>query len=156
MSIEIAKSRLSPIASYACSAVSLRTGLLTVHGLYYLLTGVWPLVSIRTFQAVTGPKTDHWPTGLEADHWLVMTVGVLVTAAALALLTAAWRKSRAPEIAVLAIGSAVGLTAIDLIYVARRVIEPIYLLDAAIEVALIAVWAVVLLTDSRRRNGLRT
>ena len=33
--------------------------LCSVQGLYCLITGVWPLVSIDTFQAVTGPKTDH-------------------------------------------------------------------------------------------------
>ena len=38
------------------------------QGLFYFLTGVWALVSIDTFQKVTGPKTDLW---------LVKTVGVL-------------------------------------------------------------------------------
>src|SRR5437588_7064962 len=68
--------------------------LLWVQGLYYLVTGAWPLVSIETFQMVTGPKTDHW---------LVVTVGVLITAIAVALLVAAWRRRNPPEIAVLAI-----------------------------------------------------
>src|SRR5712671_3487850 len=126
-----------PTASTA-KGVSLATALLWLQGPYYLLTGVWPLVSIRTFQLVTGPKTDHLPTGREADHWLVMTVGLLVTAIAITLLVAAWRCQMAPEIAVVAIGSALALTAIDVIYVARRVIAPIYLVDAAVEVPLIA------------------
>ena len=81
------------------------------QGIYYFVTGVWPLVSIRTFEAVTGEKTDNLPTGLDADHWLVMTVGVLITAIALALLVAAYRKTHVLELAVLAIGAAVGLTA---------------------------------------------
>jgi hypothetical protein len=33
---------------------------LWVQGIYYLLTGLWPLVSIGTFQMVTGEKTDVW------------------------------------------------------------------------------------------------
>jgi hypothetical protein len=37
--------------------------LLWAQGLYYLATGVWPLVSIETFQRVTGRKTDHLVTG---------------------------------------------------------------------------------------------
>jgi hypothetical protein len=41
---------------------------------------------------VTGPKTDHLVTGRESDHWLVMTVGVLITAVAVTLLVAAWRR----------------------------------------------------------------
>ncbi len=48
----------------------LTTWLALGQGLYYALTGLWPLISISTFQAVTGPK---------AEHWLVRTVGVLVT-----------------------------------------------------------------------------
>src|SRR5437588_11278415 len=85
------------------------------QGFYYVLTGLWPLVSIETFQMVTGRKTDHLPTGREADHWLVMTVGVLVTAIALALLVAAWRRQPYVEAAILAIAPALGLTGIDVI-----------------------------------------
>jgi hypothetical protein len=131
---------------------ALAIGLLWVQGPYYFLTGVWPLVSIRTFQLVTGPKTDNQPTGLEADHWLVMTVGLLVTAISITLLIAAWRRSAQLEIAVLAIGSALGLTAIDVIYVWRSVIAPIYLVDAAIEIPLILGWGVVLLQRAIQPN----
>jgi hypothetical protein len=132
-------------AAYAGTG-SLFTALLWVQGLYYLATGVWPLVSIETFQMVTGPKTDHLqsPNPTEADHWLVMTVGVLITAIAVTLLVAAWRRVNPPEAAVLAIASAAALTGIDVVYVARGVIAPIYLADAAAEVVLIAAWAVAL------------
>jgi CBS domain containing-hemolysin-like protein len=114
-----------------------------VQGLYYLLTGIWPLLSIRTFQAATGRKTDNW-TGRESDHWLVNTVGVLVAAVGIALLVAAIRGRPIPETAALALASAVGLTAIDVVYVARRVIAPIYLLDATAEVVLFIAWVVFL------------
>lgn len=119
-----------------------------IQGAYYLMTGVWPLVSIRTFKMITGEKTDHLPTGLEADHWLVMTVGVLVAAVALTLLTAAYRRTQALELAVLAIGCGIGLTSIDVIYTARGVILPVYLIDAAVEVVLIVGW-VIALTKNR-------
>src|SRR5947199_4592463 len=91
------------------------TALLWVQGLYYLVTGVWPLVSVETFQMVTGPKTDHLqsPNPTQADHWLLMTVGVLITSVALTLLVAAWRHSNPAEAAVLAMTSALALTAID-------------------------------------------
>jgi len=130
-------------------ASALATALLWGQGLYYLVTGVWPLVSIETFQLVTGPKTDHW---------LVMTVGILIVAVALTLLVAAWRRQNPPEVAVLAIASALGLTAIDVLYVAKQVIAPIYLADAMAEVVLIAAWAVVLVQECRavrpaERNG---
>ncbi len=144
-------------------ASTLFTGLLWLQGLYYLVTGFWPLVSIETFQRVTGPKTDNLPTGREADHWLVMTVGVLIMAVAIALLAAAWRRRNPPEAAVLAIACALGLTGIDVVYVARQVIAPIYLADAAAEVLLLAAWAFVLvgrdcrsLSHHGRQGGQRT
>ena len=115
------------------------------QGIYYLVTGVWPLVSIRTFQMITGPKTDHLPTEREADHWLVMTAGVLITAIAVSLLFAAWRRAVPLEIAVLAVGAGIGLTAIDTIYVFRGVIAPVYLVDAAVEVPLIVLWLIAAL-----------
>src|SRR5436190_16506029 len=82
----------------ASRASSWMTALLWIQGIYYLVTGVWPLVSIDTFLAVTGPKTDHLQSPHPAliDHWLVMTAGVLITAIGLALLTAAWRRTGAP------------------------------------------------------------
>src|SRR5205823_4331411 len=110
--------------------------LLWVQGGYYLVTGIWPLVSIETFQWITGRKTDHLVTGDEADHWLVMTVGVLVMAIGLALVVAAWANRTSVEIVVLAVACIIGLTAIDVIYVCRQAIGPVYLVDAAAEVLL--------------------
>jgi hypothetical protein len=123
---------------------TLLTALLCIQGLYDLLTGIWPLVSIETFQMVTGPKTDHLATGREADHWLVMTVGVLVTCIALTLLNAARRRRSSPEIVTLAVTSALALTGLDVIYVARQIIAPIYLADAALEILFLATWAFLL------------
>jgi hypothetical protein len=111
-----------------------------VQGIYYLSTGVWPLVSIETFQAVSGNKTDNLPTGHEADHWLVNTVAVLIAADSIVLLFAAWHKQVPSEVAILALGAAAGLTAIDVVYVLRGVIAPIYLADAAMEVPFILLW----------------
>lgn len=137
-------------------ASRLAAALLWVQGAYFLLTGVWPLVSIRSFQWVTGPKTDHLHTGREADHWLVMTVGVLVTAVAVTLLTAAFRRRLPDEVIVLAIGAALALASIDIIYVSRNVIAPIYLVDAAIEAVLILGWIVVVVGRISLRFSLRS
>jgi hypothetical protein len=126
-------------------------GLCWFQGVYYFVTGVWPLLHVRSFKAVTGDKTDNFPTGLEADHWLLMTVSLLITSIAVTLLVAAYRGTRVTEIGVLAVAAAAGLTSIDVIYVARRVIPPIYLLDAVIEVPLILSWLVTL--TGHRRNS---
>src|SRR5215213_3149214 len=101
------------------------------QGLYFLLTGIWPLFGINSFQAVTGAKTDLW---------LVYTVGCLVAVIGLSLLVAAARRRITPEVSILAVGSALALAGIDLVFVLRGVISWVYLLDAAAEVALIAWW----------------
>ena len=121
-------------------ATTLVTALCWVQGVYYFITGVWPLVSVGTFIAITGPKTDNLNTDPPGDYWLVKTVGVLVAANALVLLFAAWRRRGTPEVALLAVGNAVALTGIDVIYVSIGQIPRIYLLDAAAEIPLIAAW----------------
>jgi hypothetical protein len=108
--------------------------LLTAQSAYYLATGIWPLISMSTFERVTGPKTDQW---------LVKTVGVLVTAIGGALAVAAAQRTVSPETRLLAVASAGGLMAIDVIYVAKGSIRPVYLLDAAAELALIGGWQAI-------------
>lgn len=105
-----------------------------LHGGFYLVTGIWPVVSIRTFEAITGPKVDRW---------LVKTAGVLIAAVGLGMTLAARRDRVTPEIAITGAGAAAGLTAIDLVYVLRGRISPIYLLDAVAEVGLMALWGLV-------------
>jgi hypothetical protein len=47
--------------------------LLVVAGIYYVATGVWPLVSMTAFEAVTGPKVDDWLVRMVA--LLVIVIG---------------------------------------------------------------------------------
>jgi hypothetical protein len=109
--------------------------LAAVQALYYGLTALWALVHIRSFMAVTGPKTDLW---------LVKTVAVLIAAIAIALGWAAWRGAVAPETAVLALASAIALGGIDVFYALRGTISRIYLADAVAEAALVAAWIAAL------------
>jgi hypothetical protein len=101
-----------------------------IQGLYYLATGLWPIVHIESFLIVTGPKIDLW---------LVKTVGVLVAVIGAALLSASRARRITDEIILLGAGSALGLAIIDVVY-ARR-ISSVYLADAAAELCLVAVWA---------------
>ena len=96
------------------------------------MTGLWPLVDFRSFERVTGPKVDRW---------LVKTVGVLVAVICAVLGLTARRRHVTPEVETLAVGGALGLAAIDVVDVARRRIRPVYLLDAASELALVVGWA---------------
>ena len=107
-----------------------------VQGGYFLATGIWPLVSIGTFQKVTGPKRDLW---------LVKTVGVMIAAIGAALLLAGMRGELTQATVLLAVGSAAGLGCIDVVYASKGVIAPIYLLDAGAEAALVIWWAVLII-----------
>lgn len=102
-----------------------------VQGAFYLATGLWPLVHMRSFLRVTGPKTDLW---------LVKTVGGLIVVVGAALATAGWRGRASPELRGLALGSAAFLAMVDVTYVRQGRIPPVYLLDAAAELGLIALW----------------
>ena len=106
----------------------LHTQVLRVQGLYYVLTGVWPLVHLRSFEAVTGPKTDDW---------LVHMVGLLVVVIGATLLVAARPRQGRREVLVLAVGSAIAFTMIDVWYVVAGTISRVYLADAGVEVGLI-------------------
>jgi len=77
-----------------------------VQGVFYLATGVWPLVDVDSFQAVTGPQTALW---------LVQRVGVLVAVIGATLLYAALSRRVPREVAVLAVGAALGLAAVDVV-----------------------------------------
>ena len=94
---------------------------------YYAVTGLWPIVSMRSFEAVTGPKTDRW---------LVKMVGALAMANAGALAFGLRRENVAAETIALGVMSAIAFAAIDITYVARRRIRPVYLADAAVEMLL--------------------
>src|SRR5262249_45539085 len=96
------------------------------QGIYYVLRGVWPFLGL------------HGHTGVEL--WLAQTVGVRVLVIGATLCLAAYRKQGSPEVLTLAFGSALGLTALDLFSVVHRRISALYLLDAVIQVGLVAFW----------------
>lgn len=108
-----------------------------IQGIYFFITGIWPLISMKTFLMVTGPKIDLW---------LVKTVGLVLATIGATLLYAGWTGQVNPPVIFLAIGAALSLIVVEIVYVAKRVISPIYLGDALVEVVLIGWWAIRLLT----------
>jgi hypothetical protein len=108
-----------------------RRALAMGHGIYWIISGIWPILHIRSFEAVTGPKVDRW---------LVKAVAALITAIGAGLVQGARNDRVTPELETVAVGSALGLTAVDIVYVAKRRIRPVYLLDAFIHTALAIAW----------------
>jgi len=93
------------------------------QAVYYFLTGIWPILHLPSFLAVTGPKTDLW---------LVKMVGLLTVSIGLMLFFQAKNKPY-----ILAISALLSYIAIDVYYVFGGVIPPIYLADAVVEVILL-------------------
>ena len=102
-----------------------------LQGIYWAVTGIWPLLHMPSFLWVTGPKNDLW---------LVRTVAVLILVIGVVLLMAGFRKRGTEEVKLLGILGAAGLTIIDVYYSLNDVISNIYLLDAAGEIILILLW----------------
>ena len=71
-----------------------------LQGIYYLITGIWPLIHIGSFMKITGPKTDRW---------LVKTVGVLLAVISLVYLTDGLRNEIRLSTFLLAFGCALGI-----------------------------------------------
>jgi hypothetical protein len=106
-----------------------------VQGIYFLVFGIWPILHMRSFLMVTGPKTDLW---------LVKTVGLILSVIGNVLIVAQVLAEVNTSIIVLAMGSALSLVIVEFVYVARRVISQIYLADACAELALIGWWVLSL------------
>ncbi len=111
------------------------------HGAFNLANGLWPLLHLRSFEAVFGPKVDTW---------LVRTVAGLLVSAGYAQVTAGtaeeWTQARR-----VGLGTAATLLLIDAVYVPRRRLRWTYALDAVAEAALLAGWAAA----SRNARGRR-
>lgn len=100
------------------------------QGIFFVVSGLWPVVHLRSFEAVTGAKRDKW---------LVQTIGGLIAAVGAALVVgAAERPSRA--LRTLGIASAASLATADLVFAGKGRISPVYFADAAIEAGFIATW----------------
>ncbi len=107
----------------------------------YVTTGLWPVLHLRSFEAVTGPKLEGW---------LVKTMGLLIGAVGATL--ALGQPSR--EIALLGATSAAALGACDVVYATKRRISPVYLLDAVVEGAFVLGWATVAFESARRTRSI--
>jgi hypothetical protein len=95
---------------------------LRLQAAYYIATGVWPLLHVRSFMALTGPKRDVW---------LVQTFGALVAALGATLLPHSGGNRQQQQRT--AVACALTLAACELVFVGRGRISPIYLADAALE-----------------------
>ncbi|MEX0608853.1 MAG: hypothetical protein WD016_10895 [Balneolaceae bacterium] len=116
------------------------TRLAIAQGIYYLITGIWPLIDMYSFIAVTGPKTDLW---------LVRTVAMLIFFIGGGILAAGIRRQINLPIIIIAAGSAFGLILVDVSYVWLGIISLVYLLDAVAETLIFILWIVLILKKDK-------
>lgn len=115
-----------------------------LQGAYYLVTGAWPLVHMRSFVALTGPKRDLW---------LVRSTGSMIAALGAGLLAESRGGRVAPSWALAGAIGCAGLAAVDLSPGPPRRISRMYLADAVIETGLLALWAAGALGRRGARRG---
>lgn len=82
---------------------------------------------MKSFERITGEKSDKW---------LVRTVSLMIVCSGVIFIT----YNTSKEALTLAIMNATALMMIDLIYVTKKVISKVYLLDAAVELAFIVIY----------------
>jgi hypothetical protein len=102
------------------------------QGVYYLLTGVWPLIHIESFLYVTGPKTDVW---------LVKAISTMFVCIGLVLSLTVLQYSSSFLITVLAVTTALSLLIIDLYYSLNGIISPVYLIDGIVQLAFLLLYS---------------
>ena len=110
-----------------------------VQGIYFIVTGIWPLLNMASFITATGPKQDTW---------LVEMVGLLSASVGLTFIVSSLRRHPLPVL----LGYTVSLSflAMDVIYVASGEMSRIYLIDAAIQGAFIAAMTAMLVLRTNR------
>jgi hypothetical protein len=112
-------------------ATNRRQALACAHGTYNLVSGLWPIVHLRSFERVFGPK---------ADEWLVHTVAGLLAVIGCSQIRGTASVEGQDIARRLGIGTSATLLAIDLIYVPKGRLSKMYLLDAVVEAAWIRAW----------------
>lgn len=117
------------------------SALASAHGWFNVLGGAWPLVHMRSFEAVLGPK---------ADRWLVRTVAGLMIVNGWVQIRAGQDPGGSSHARRIGVGTALTLGAIDLAYAIPGRISRLYLVDALLEGAWIAAWVRATPERSRR------
>lgn len=112
------------------------------QGAYFLATGIWPILHLRSFEAVTGRKVDGW---------LAKTFGALVASVGYALMVGGLEAPRSRTLRALGIGSASALGVAEGFFAAKGRISRVYFADMLIEAAIVAGW---LLEESAHRESM--
>jgi hypothetical protein len=115
------------------------------QGVYYAAFGAWPLVHLKSFETVTGPKREEWLTKGVGACWL--NVG-------LHLIEAGRHGGRVRrDVRALAIRMAATFAAFDFHYAGRRRrISPLYLINGFVQLGFVALWGFEKVAEERAQH----
>ncbi len=102
------------------------------QGVFNVVGGLWPVVWLRSFEAIYGPR--------KRDTYLQMASGGQFAATGVALLNTSETEESVKQARAVGLAAATTYLAIDLVYVARGEIHKTYLLDALFEIGWIYAW----------------
>lgn len=114
--------------------------ILSIQGVYFLIVGMWPIVSINSFMSFAGPKTDIW---------LVRTFGAMLACEGFCFIITAMLRHMSFPMLILAFLNSVLLLFVDMHYHLDNVLGESYLVDASIEFLFIVWWVVIFIKLSR-------
>lgn len=100
---------------------------------YWLVGAVWPLVSMGSFERVTGNKRDEW---------LVRTVALMMLSVLATLETMRRDRPRGRAMRVLGATSTAALGGVALLGPLVGRISKVYLIDAIVDLGLMAAWLI--------------
>jgi hypothetical protein len=101
------------------------------QGIFNVIGGAWPIVGLRSFEFVYGPKKDVF---------LQKTVGGLLASIGVVQLTAGGTRSGLDMARRLGIAAAATLLAVDVIYMPRGQMRWTYTQDALCELVWLGAW----------------
>ncbi len=104
--------------------------LLFIQGFIYLTSGLWPVLSYRTFENATGPKQEKWL--VKTLGWLLALDGGIFIFASLT--------TPGADTVFLSLGTALILLLIELRYTYKKILSKVYLYDALIEGSIVMSW----------------
>jgi hypothetical protein len=112
------------------------------HGAYFVLSGAWPLVHLRSFESVTGTKLEGW---------LAKGVGACWVNVGVHLIRAGLQRGRARrDERGFAVRTALTFAAFDFYYAGfRRRISPAYLVNGFLQLAFVALWGAERIAEQR-------
>ena len=112
------------------------------HGAYLVFIGAWPLLHLKSFAKVTGPKPEGW---------LAKAVGACLANVGIQLIGSALRGGHVRrEVRSLAVRMAMTFAAFDFYYAGvRRRISPVYLGNGAAQLLFAMLWAAERVGETR-------